>query len=371
MAETQFASNHPLTVKRWSKEVFDTALKQLMWVQRGMLSADGNRFVYVNKDLTKTVGDRITFPKVQHLTGTGQGDHGFFRGNEEALVTQSFNLEVHQRKHVASLGDELTAQRSIIDLRMHGKEELATWYTEKLESDIDGAIYGTGNESGIETVNSVTPSANRMFYIGQTSAGVIGTEQGDDATLAAQTQASYLFGTKVIDYAKRKAQIGTAEKVQPVRADGSDHYVMFIHPYQAKALQADDDWLNAQRNAGLRGKTNPIFTGALGVWNGVVVHEYERAPLRGNGEYFHDSGDLLATADRYIARAALLGKRAIALGWAMPAKYGEDYADYSKTKPVCTVNTIYGVKATQFLNTASSAQEDYGRVLIDTQVVPD
>jgi hypothetical protein len=40
-------------------------------------------------------------------------------------------------------------------------------------------------------------------------------------------------------------------------------------------LAQNSTWRNAQQYANIRGEDNPIFSGALGVYDGVIVHEHE------------------------------------------------------------------------------------------------
>ena len=51
---------------------------------------------------------------------------------------------------------------------------------------------------------------------------------------------------------------------------------MLVGTWAARYLKADPVWQAAQQNAAIRGSKNPIFTGALGEYDGVVLYEYER-----------------------------------------------------------------------------------------------
>ena len=67
--------------------------------------------------------------------------------------------------------------------------------------------------------------------------------------------------------------------MRPIKIDGVNHYVLFIHPWQAFDLKNNATYAQAQREAAARGEKNPIFTGALGVWDNVIVHEHEYVPF--------------------------------------------------------------------------------------------
>ena len=72
--------------------------------------------------------------------------------------------------------------------------------------------------------------------------------------------------------------------VRPIRIDGGDYYVLFLHPFDVYALRQSastaGSWADIQRAAMQGGQItkNPIFTGAVGMWNGVILHESTRVP---------------------------------------------------------------------------------------------
>ncbi|RKY10499.1 MAG: N4-gp56 family major capsid protein, partial [Planctomycetota bacterium] len=49
--------------------------------------------------------------------------------------------------------------------------------------------------------------------------------------------------------------------MRPIVINGKKWYVYFASPWQVKALKTDPAWLNAQREANVRGESNPIFSG--------------------------------------------------------------------------------------------------------------
>jgi len=369
VADTNIATGHALTIEQWSAKLTQEMIYPLWFVQKGLVGTNGG-VVIVNKDLTKTRGDTITFPQLARLTGSGIYGAQYHRGNEEALAFNSMSVVVNRFGHTIQCGDLISQQRTNVDLDGAGQSALSQWGTDKLENRMAATVFGLLDPDGWGLVNTVTPSTNRMFYIGQTvgATPTLSAAVATDAALAAATQASYQFGTKVINYMKRKAQDA---KIEKIRVEGGEYYVIMGSHWQIKALYEDGEWVSAQHNAANRGSSNPLFTGMAGIWNGCVIHEYERTPFRENGQYFHDSADLLATADRYVARAALLGQRAVMLGWAKMPTFGRDFADYDQQKPVRTIDSILGMRATQYTDSSSATLEDYGRILVDTQIIKD
>jgi N4-gp56 family major capsid protein len=91
---------------------------------------------------------------------------------------------------------------------------------------------------------------------------------------------------------------------------------------QANDLKNDATFAQARREADVRGKDNPIFTGALGIWDGVILHEHEYVPFLDISVAGHNftaaaSGTDYAAVDAF--RAILCGQQAVAF-----AKAGSD-----------------------------------------------
>ena len=390
MATTAFGSLDPRTQKVWSQRMFKYALKN-MWLSKFM-GTTPDSVIQNTTDLTKRPGDKVTFELLKPLEDKGQGNDGTLRNNSEALSILNWTVGVHERGHSVASNGKISEQRTATNIRQTGRTALGMWLGDKaLEEDLRNAIFGLYNGSTktgyssttITNVNEKEPSTNRILYIGQSSAGVLLADQGDDATLSAATTSNALFGTKVIERAKREA-MDVEPHFRPVTVDGEQYLVMLIGSLQAKALRADSDWLEAQRHANVRGRKNPIFSGAMGIWDGVVIHEYQRAPYRtGDGGTTVSEGFVLnsardATTDavadgKTVQRAVLLGAQAGLVAWAQRWQWHEDFADIGQRKPEIAVDGIYGVAKAQFNEYESSgdtntAQEDFATLAVDTQV---
>lgn len=108
---------------------------------------------------------------------------------------------------------------------------------------------------------------------------------GDEASEASLT-VSDNFRLEFIDRAVTTAKVSTP-LIRPLKVGGEDFFVMFLHPYQVHNLRTDATanritWFDTQKariQGGQNGEsTNPIFSGALGVYNGVILHESVRVP---------------------------------------------------------------------------------------------
>lgn len=382
MVATSFGTTDPRTQTKWSKQVFEYALKDIKLSP--LFGTDTNSAIVINSDLQKSAGDNVIFEMVSPFVGVGFGEDGAVATDEEALVVNNFKVTVNQRGKSALSSGLMSQQRTDIDLRTTFRNELARWYAQALEGDLVQALSGVYNISTVvATVNVKVPSSARILYAGEKADGSGYLKYTTDALLSAATATDALMGVGVIAAAKRKALL-SAPKMRPIRIDGGDYFLMLLHPYQVKAIKQQtgvNGWASIQKDANTKGPDNPLFKGALGLYDGVLLWEYDRILTRtGAGsntptEGFLLAGGLATTTDpvasgKTVARALLLGAQAGAIAFGEKAIWTE-FMDDGGRKPRVTIDTVYGASKTQFATAAGAAQEDYGVICVDTQVVID
>jgi hypothetical protein len=104
--------------------------------------------------------------------------------------------------------------------------------------------------------------------------------------------------TADVEEAKRRALLGVdaaGDPVPPLLAirttqnenagyyDEVEMFIMFVGTNSARNIKNDANWEAARRDALERGKTNPIFTGALGFWDGVLLLDVKTDTQRQSG----------------------------------------------------------------------------------------
>lgn len=391
MADTQMLSANRLTEEAWPDTFFNYTLEN-MWLSKFMGSSADN-VIQIDKNLTKRPGDKVTMRLRIPLAMAGGFDDSDLEGNEEALTWQNFPVEIHEGGHAVRSAGKMTEQRSKptqrTKFRREATEALGIWKAEQLENDLKWALSGLGNQntyagqgtSQIERVNEKAPSANRIFYGGQTVAGAVNRETSDAliGDAGGTDYKNYLFGTKLISILKRMAVTATP-KIRPVRIRGKSYYILLLHPYQVKNLRletGDHGWQNIQSRAGVRGLSNPLFQrmfdDAIGIFDDVILYEYERIETRVAGEVF-DNGDTvdagIVDGTSMLARALFLGAQAGLLAYGqMPRRYEKDF-DYNR-KPGTAVDFIYGASKSQFNDpganqSTNTSQEDFACIVCDT-----
>ena len=103
---------------------------------------------------------------------------------------------------------------------------------------------------------------------------------------------------------------------------------------------------------------NPIFTGATGLYNGVVVHENENVPIGQTGD-----------TSTWVGHGLLLGAQAGVMANGIDLAWKEKLFDYDNQYGVA-ISRTYGVAKSVF-KIDGSTPTDFATVNILTSAVPD
>ena len=290
MADQRNQVNIPanLVPKVWAKKVWHEGVKDSYFDK--FTATDGSNVVHKNKDLDNVKGDSVVFGLMMNLTGSGvEGNRQKLAGAEDTLNIYDFTVNTKLVRNAVSryeADDQRTQYDMLKEIKIALKQWLSDWLDDRLISRL-----------------SYNPSNGEVLY-----ASAAGTQSS--------ITANDKLTTTIISRAKRKAMMH-APKVQPIKVDGMDKYIMLVHPWAARDLKDDPKWLAAQQNANLRGSKNPIFTGALGEYDGVILYEYERV----------QTGNIGASSAN-VCQNLLLGKQAACFAVSRPAKHIEQTDDY-------------------------------------------
>lgn len=290
----------------WQKELFADVMDGLYFTKNGMMGTGENNVIQIMEDLNKSNGDTVTFGlgvKLGKATGvTGDGE---LEGNESKISYYSESIVIDQWRDAVRLTGKLDEQTAAYNMRKDAKEKLSIRMQEFLElqfflkgggvtnptiTDIYGNVLGLFSDGNSMLTWSNTPGT---VPAADTAAGsgdryLCANSDGADAMTSADKITPALISKMRI-----KAALASP-KIKPLRINGKNHYVLYVHPWQAYDLKRNEEFRQAQREAAARGSENPIFTGALGVWDNVIIHEHEYVPFL----------DISAAGHNFIAAAA-------------------------------------------------------------------
>lgn len=347
MSTTNYGVNAPEAVKLWRKALFEEALAAT-WVGKFMGEGSDN-VLQVLTETRKGAGDRITVTLRMQLTGDGIVGDATLEGNEEALVTYTDNLYIDQLRNAVRSGGKMTEQRIPWSIRDEAKTGLADWFAGRFDTVFFNQVCGN-TATGIGTPYTgnnaiVTPTSTRI-YRPNSRANDQSLTTGDEFTLT------------LIDEAVAIAKLANPI-IRPIKVDGEDKYVAVLHPNQVKQMRTNTStgqWLDIQKAAttGDGSARNPIYTGALGEYNGVIMFEDRRVTSGVNSS----TSAVVATARRAVLMGAQAATIAFGQGSSMDEMdWNEELFDYGNQLGV-SAGTIYGLKKTQFNST------DYGTVVM-------
>lgn len=349
MADTNYGVNHPLAIKKWSSELMKEALKKTYVFQ--FMGKGKDSLITIKNDLTqKDGGDRIRVGIRSQLKGDGiQGD-GTLEGNEEALETFYQDVHINQLRHAVRSEGKMSEQRVPFSVRDEARDGLADWWSERWDTWFFNQICGNTavSDPRYYGFNSVAaPDADHVTYAASGSSS--------EADISASTVSH--FSLKWIDTAVEKAKLAK-NALRPLNIGGRKKYVAFIHPYQVTSLRTsagDSQWQDIQKAAlsGGRLTDNPIYTGALGEYNDVILHESTRIPV--------------APTNANVRRAVLCGAQAACVAFGRgfgknTFSWVEELFDY-KNKLGVAAGCQSGIVKTRFDNS------DYGTVVMPTWAV--
>ena len=333
--DTNYALNHPLAVKVWSRKLLQEALKQT-WFYK-FIGNDSNSVVQMKNDLQKGPGDRIRVGLRMLLTGDGiQGD-ATLEGSEESLTTYYDDLFIDQLRHAVRSAGKMSEQRVPFSVREEARLGLTDWWSERLDFSFFNQLSGNTNAADTRyTGNNATLAPTTVVYPG-------------DHTTAASLSATTTHALSLREFDKAVALAKTrTPMIRPVKQGGDRYYVAFLHTnaiYQLRGQTSTGQWADIEKAKVQGGKDSGIFDGAVGVYNNVIFHETTRLPdMTGIGT--PNSGTV---AD--YRRAVLCGAQAMLMGYGQDGgssvTWTEELFDY-KNKLGVSAGMIFGLKKAQF-----------------------
>lgn len=351
MAYTSFAVNDAYAVKLWSKMLI-VAEREALDISP-LIGTDDNSIIQMKTETSKGSGDSVTFGLRARLTGDGITENETAEGNGESLSIYSDAVLINELGHNVGVksSNTIDAQRVPFDLRMQARDGLGEWWADRKSVSFFNVVCGYTPQTNTKYtgLNAVTaPTAGRRI--------VAGSGTVDENITSADT-----FTLDLIDQAVEMAKVG-ANMVRPIRIGGQPKYVMYLHPYQVTSMRTNSSsgqWLDIQKAAMMGGQVtnSPIYTGALGEYNGVILRQSQDVTQGVSGA----TGLAITT----VRRAVLLGAQAAVIGYGQanygPMKYrwNEELLDH-KRKLEVSAWSIWGMKKTVF-NSA-----DFGTVVVST-----
>lgn len=300
------------------------------------MGSDSNSLCQILDDTSKGPGDRIRSILRVQLNGAGVQGDGTLEGQEEALSTYTDDVLINQLRHAVRSSGKMSEQRIPFSVREEARMGLQDWWAARFDVWFFNQLAGLSTQTDTRYTGNNTalaPTTNRVIYANGHAA---------ESTLTAT--ASAVFSLSLIDEAALKART-CSPVIRPVSTEAGSKYVMFITPEQHFDLRRNTNtlqWGDIQKAAMQGGNIsdNPIFTGALGEYNGVILHEAFRLPTVSTG------------GASTTGRAVLCGAQALVFAFGRDnspnrMSWVEELFDYGNQLGV-SAGCIAGIKKTVF-----------------------
>lgn len=362
MASTSYGVNDALSNQLQARSLAHEVRKGL---EIAPLIGTGKGSIIQLKQELANKGSSLTVGLRTRLTGAGVGEGTSQEGNEEGLTTYSDSLVINELSHAVRVDgeDSISQQRVLFNMRDEGRDALADWWAERLSLSTfiqwcgytASSITYRGSSISIDTkysgLNAASAPTRHIFATGS-------TDQAVEASSSSTMSLDHVI--------KAKEMAMTANpRIRPVKVNGANKYVMYLHPYQVTDLKLEAQasgsisWADIQLAALQNGEAskNPIYTGAIGEYNGVVLRENEDVTTG-----VHSSTSAEQTN---VRRAVLLGAQSCLFGQSTkfskksPYKWTEEEFDYGRELGISAFG-ILGLKKTVFNS------QDFGVVTVST-----
>ncbi len=378
MATTNFAALGLEEKIVWARELWAAARNASFMMQ--FTGKGPNSMIQRITELTKSEkGARAIITLVTDLEGDGIMGDATLENNEEAIKAQDTVIIIDQLRNANRLEGRMADQKSVVTFRETSRDVLAYWLGDRCDQlallTLAGEEYSQNTNGSVRTVYpqgqnftdldfsgdaNPPPTVNRYYNWTDTTQNLLA---GNTATVVVADKLSYAALVEL------KAQAKTNYMRGIKGPGGTEYFHVFMHPKVMKDLKLDSDYLASLQNAGVRGNSNPIFSGATVTVDGLILHEHRHVYNTlgaTSGVNKWGSSDNIEGAAVLFCGAQALGLADIGLPY-----WDEDTFDYGNQHGI-SVGKIFGLVKAQFTSiydgADTTALRDFGVIRMNVAI---
>jgi len=378
VAEIVVPLNDVTAVVVYSKKVYQHAIRQttaakLMSI--GLNARAATNFVQYFDETAVGPGDSIKYDLIPNVVGPGVAGDNPIAGQESAWSALQDTIVINQLRQAELLKGIMSQQRVPYSMRDAARTTLANWWKTMFDIGLMNQLCGNTAQTNVNYCGmqaTIAPDAAHWIRAGAVAA---------EANLGS----SNIFSASLLP--QLVAMCNTLPfPIRPVSIKGVEvKGVLFLHPLQVKALKTNytvGEWGDIYKAVLTGGQitNNPIFTGAIGFKDGIVLHEepwcsygdntqnliYD--PIQAANVAGPTSLGAAATGTTSVARAVFVGAQAAALaiggqagpgGQPLRVRWVEELLDANNQLRI-TAGMVFGIKKSRF------ASQDYSTIVVST-----
>jgi N4-gp56 family major capsid protein len=301
MAVDTIPASHELAVQQWEEGLEAEVLKKTHGL--AFMGKRSDSLFQMRDRLTKNAGESMRIGLRMQNNSAPKSSGTTIEGTERVLDLYYADFRIDEFADAFRWRNIMDRQRVTFEHRDEAKAALSDLLSNAFDVSVFNQLAGVPDPGGAVTFegnNPIIPPDNNHIL----------TEGGGADTVAGELSitSADVFNLDMISRARQKAKLLTPA-IRPARIPGfsKPYYVQFVHPWQAFDMkESDSRWDRVHMALLQAGKTedNPLFTGALGVWDDTLIVENTRVPSPGD-----------STDGTLIRRGIFCGAQSLLCGW--------------------------------------------------------
>lgn len=341
------AASDPLGELYWSKVAHVETQYETFFAQAGMTAkAKGEQDAHKRKagvpvilydELQSNAGSEIRIRMRKQLTSTPRSAYGSITnygatsmlGNEEPLNYYDLDVKLGLLKHaVGQNAPDFYHHYTSIDMEENAEDALKEWLVENHEEAMLDCFYEKIPYFVQQQLSESSTTHPNLYYAANVTA------QADMGPTNILTAAE----------AMRLRSLALAKKFNPIKLEGRDHFCVLADTYVLTDLR-QDAMFRELKDAAPRGADNPIVSGAVGVYQNLLIWEYMRMRTMTSGANASNLGRIVimgadALAVAYGSRPRIVQRTETSYGdrWgrAIRQVFGASRADFQESDDSAT-----------------------------------
>lgn len=310
-------------------------------------------------------GTQATVTLLRELRGAPTFGNTPLRDREETIDTATFKWQINQVRHATKITGRVNLKRVTWNIWKESKSRLGAYWAKVSEAaammHLAGMPYDLrtqkewyfdGTDLGHTFSNVPTvPDTNHVYRHGYRS-------DTDDTNVGSDSSA--ILDLDILSTLKAVAK-NLPIPIRPAMINGRELYVYFAHSYSLRHMKSNSQWMEVMRAAMQGGAVegHPWWTGALGIWDDILVVENDYVPP-----------GLSATNTRVAncRRNIFCGAQAMVFGISKehdnPSMFSNDEEswDYGNNKGIAATSFL-GLACPRFEVKEQGTTEDYARIV--------